>query len=839
MENRPRAREKYVTEGGKGVHKRGSGTGMGPVGGSGGPSGGDGGQRGNGGGGKFGLIIALIVLLLGGGGTGVFSMMGSGNESYDETGANEQVSQYQQQDTVNTGNAGNTGNTWDQTGTSQSGASQSNGYSNAQSGSGTSGYSLMDILSGQLGGYMNDVGSVSTGWSGEPNVGNLNSSVSDEAREKYTNIKGNGDDVVTVMVYMCGTDLESRSGMATNDLAEMAKASLSDNVNVIVYTGGCKKWNNNIISRNVNQIYQIKSGGLKCLVSDDGDKVMTKPDTLTGFIRYCDQNFPADRNMLIFWDHGGGSISGYGYDEKNASEGSMTLSGIDSALKKAGITFDFIGFDACLMGTIETDLMAAKYADYLIGSEETEPGTGWYYTNWLTKLSQDTSMPTIEIGKNIIDDFVEVCARNTRGQKTTLSIVDLAELSSTVGDEFKAFSQGTADLIKEGEYKQVSDARSNVREFAVSSKVDQIDLVHFARNLGTKEGEALADTLLSAVKYNRTSSNISNAYGISVYFPYRKASNVSKAGKIYDEIGLDSEYSDCIREFASLEFSGQAATGGTSYGGGTAPSPLTVLLGESGGAGSGMQSLGQLTELISMFSGSSGASDIFTGRSLSDEETAEYVENNRFDASKLKWQTAEDGSKYMSLTEDQWSLVHSVDLNVFYDDGEGYVEMGLDNLYSFNENGDLVPDVDGTWLSINSQPVAYYHTDTIDDGENYTITGYVPAMLNGERVNLVIIFDNDQPRGYIAGADPNYDQQITETVARGLTELKDGDKIDFLCNYYTYDGGFDDSYYLGEQMTVDTSDILISNTDMGGDYIALYRFSDIYDQKYWSEKLEM
>ncbi len=823
MENRPRAREKNVTEGGKGVHLGGA-TGMGSVGsGSAMGSGGSSGGGRSGGQGKLPLIAVIIMLLLGGGGFGVSSMMGGGD------GAAQSAYEQTAQDT-----AGTAGSTVQETGSA-----------------GTAGSAGASLLQSLFGG--SNIGSTSAGWSGEENTGKMDTSVAAEAREKYTKIRGNGDDTVTIMVYMCGTDLESKNGMATNDLNEMAKATLSDKVNIIVYTGGCKGWKNNVISSRTNQIYRVENGGIRCLEKDLGSKAMTDPKTLTGFIDYCSRNYPADRNMLIFWDHGGGSISGYGYDEKFASSGSMSLAGINEALKNAGIKYDFIGFDACLMATVETDLMAAEYADYLIASEETEPGVGWYYTNWLTALSKDTSMPTIEIGRNIVDDFVDVCARNCYGQKTTLSVVDLAELSQTVGDEFKAFSQGTTELIKKGEYKAVSNARNNVREFAPSSRIDQIDLVSFARGLGTEEGNALSDTLLSAVKYNRTSSNMTDAYGISIYFPYRKTSSVKKAMNTYKQIGLDEEYTDCIREFASLELSGQAATGGTAYGGssyGGTVSPLTVLLGGSGAAGGAgaaggsaqggvsMEGMGQIVDLITALSGAGAAGDIFSGRSLSDEDTAQYIADNRLDPGLLTWQTKEDGTKYISLPEDQWSLVHSVDLNMYYDTGEGYVDLGLDNLYILGDEGELMPDVDGTWLSINDQPVAYYHTDTVDDGTSYTITGYVPAMLNGERVKLMLIFDNDNPYGFIAGADPDYDPEETETVARGLTELKDGDEIRFLCDYYGYDGELQDSHYLGEPMKVDTSDIRISNTDVKGKYMALYKFTDIYNQSYWTDIVE-
>ncbi|MBQ7061535.1 MAG: peptidase C11, partial [Clostridia bacterium] len=193
-------------------------------------------------------------------------------------------------------------------------------------------------------------GTVSTGWTADANnKDDVDTTVATGTRAKYTNILGNGQDTVTIMVYMCGTDLESGNSMATMDLQEMVNAGAnSDKLNLIVYTGGCKKWKNNIVSNTVNQIYKVGNGGLACLVKDDGRDPMTKHATLTRFINYCTQNFPANRYELIFWDHGGGSVSGYGYDEKNANYGSMSLKVINDALTAAGTKFDFIGFDACL-----------------------------------------------------------------------------------------------------------------------------------------------------------------------------------------------------------------------------------------------------------------------------------------------------------------------------------------------------------------------------------------------------------------------------------------------------------------------------------------------------------
>ncbi len=780
--NRPRGREKHVTSGGSGVHRRGQGLGTGPVGSGQSPlGGGSGGGKRSGGGLPLPLILVVLVVLLGGGG-GLGSNLLSG---LSEGGSGSGGQNYYQ--SISSQNSSGTGSGWVQ---------------------------------------------------GKNNTGKLNTAVSPEARKKYTTIKGDGSDTTTVMVYMCGADLESRSGMATSDISEMASADIGKNVNLILYTGGSRRWKNQVVSSKTNQIYQVAGGGLKLLEKNMGNKAMTDPATLTEFIKYCGKHYPADRNALIFWDHGGGSVTGYGYDEKHAANGSMNLAGIDQALKNAGMKYDFIGFDTCLMATLENAQMLSKYGDYLIASEETEPGVGWYYTNWLSNLSRDGSRSTLEIGKDIVDDFVNVCGQKCRGQQTTLSVVDLAELEKTVPDDFAAFARETRAKIQEKDYKSVSTARGRSREFSRSSGIDQIDLVHFALNMGTEGGRNLADTLLDAVKYNRTSSNMTNAYGISAYFPYNKTSNVDKAVKTYDAIGIDNEYSQCIREFASMEVGGQLASGGTG-------SPMTSLFGNLE-SGSSTQSTADIAQLLNAFlgnqSGISGLTgsntDFFTGKSLDVKDMAEYISDNQFDTANLFWKKNADGRNVISMDEDQWDLITMLHNTMYYDDGEGYVEMGLDNVYDFDDDGNLLASDDKTWISINNQPVAYYHLDTVEDGDDYLITGRVPARLNGEPVDLILCFDQDRPKGYVAGARPEYKAGETETEIKGLIDLKQGDKIDFLCDFYSYDGTYQDSYMLGRQFIVpDSMDKLtISNTDVGdGKVISMYRFTDIYQQNYWTE----
>ena len=660
-------------------------------------------------------------------------------------------------------------------------------------------------------------------------------SVSDKARPKLTALAGGGQDQTTIMVYLLGTDLESRSGMATMDLQEMLAADLSDNVNIVLETGGTAKWKNDQISSNTNQRYLIDSDGLKLLEADLGKKSMVDPANLTEFINYSKEKFPADRYMLVFWDHGGGSVTGYGYDEHFKGD-TMTLAEIGNALSNADCKFDFVGFDACLMATLETAFVVEPYADYLIASEELEPGIGWYYTGWLNTLSQNPSIETIDLGKKLIDDYIQEVKRKTPRSQATLSLVDLAELKGIVPESFGKFAEATGKLIKSDDYKVVADSRASTKEFAASSKINQIDLVDFAKRLGTPEALAFADVLDQAVKYNRMSDNITNANGLSIYFPYGKLNTVSSMVDTYEKINMDENYTEAIKSFANLNIGGQMA----SQGGGL----LDTLLGAGQGTSSPSQGVSGnvISSLLGNFLSQGNFSSLLGGDGqapswLNTQQitgSSQYYSENMLDPASIKL-SQKNGQRVLQLTEKEWELVHSIELNVFIDDGEGYIDLGRDNVFEFNQDGDLIVEFDGTWITLNGQVVSYFMSSYDVKGDDYTIMGRVPALLNGQRVDIMVSFSQDDPYGSVLGANVIYDENLeTPNQAKGLVEINAGDKIDFLCDFYSYEGDFNDSYLLGDQYTA-TGSWRIENLELTNtDYLMSYKLTDIYDNSYWT-----
>ena len=347
--------------------------------------------------------------------------------------------------------------------------------------------------------------------------------------------------------------------------------------------------------------------------------------------------------------------------------------------------------------------------------------------------------------------------------------------------------------------------------------------------------------MLGAVKYNRTSSNMANSYGLSIYFPYKKLSKVDRMVQTYGDIGMDSDYTRVIQQFASLQASGQIAGGGES-------SPMSTLSGNNSNTTGSLSSTDLSAMIQSLLSGSISSDSLaaigldlssinfLQNRDMSDDDIKDYVLSNRLDSSKLQWNDS-DSTPKIHLSKDEWNMVSGIYENMLIDDGQGYIDMGLNNFFEFDENGDMLADKERAWISIDGNPVAYYHLATTKDDKGSTDIGYVPVLLNGERANLIIVFDSDHPKGYLAGANFDYTDTDVDIVAKNITEIKNGDKIDFLANYYSYDGTFENDYKIGYQYTV-SKQPEVYYVDVHDDNEITYKFTDIYNNSYWTPVLK-
>jgi hypothetical protein len=201
---------------------------------------------------------------------------------------------------------------------------------------------------------------------------------------------------------------------------------MSDKLNVVLQTGGTTEWHTPQFVADRGQRWRLTEDGFEELVPLLPQLNMAEPDTLRDFVTFAASNYPADRYGLVFWNHGGGAVKGFGYDE-NYEMDSLSLQelyeALDEATNQSGIAFEWIGFDACLMATVETAYMMSPFARYMIASQELEPNHGWNYEPIVTKLAEDPSISGAQLGDVIIDSYQREAQEEGTETTITLSVL--------------------------------------------------------------------------------------------------------------------------------------------------------------------------------------------------------------------------------------------------------------------------------------------------------------------------------------------------------------------------------------------------------------------------------
>ena len=373
-------------------------------------------------------------------------------------------------------------------------------------------------------------------------------------REKGTQIIGNNQDKVTIMIMLNGSNLETDYGCATADLKEILAADISDNINIVIQTVGTKKWQVDGISSSTSQRYLVTDGKLTRIESDLGDLDVGDGDTLKDFVSYCNEKYPANRNMLILWNHGGGIIYGYGYDDSSYySSDSLNVDEIQKALSEAGVYFDFIGFDACIMGGLETACALYDFSDYLIASEDFESADGWEYTRWLSALGQNSSTSTADLAKIICDDFVD--ESEDADSEGILALVDLAYMK-LLYSAWTSFAYSAEDELLNNNYSYEMTpynrvGRENRSSVADLSEYYAVDIMATASSMSTEEAAALSDALSYAIVYMNSTSGDKGMTGLSVTLPYGSSSTYKELSSILTNCGFDSTYIEFLEKFAT------------------------------------------------------------------------------------------------------------------------------------------------------------------------------------------------------------------------------------------------------------------------------------------------
>jgi len=364
----------------------------------------------------------------------------------------------------------------------------------------------------------------------------------------------------TFMVYMAGDN--NLDGAALRDIAEMAQAGSTKDVNILVQLDR--------IEDNLTRRFRITQGGgfKKDCLESFGDTNTGDPQILYDFVKWAAGNYPADRYVLILWNHG----SGWWEDAKGRAAGPaakkprrrlfrqpirypapqehlnipalqvhrsicyddtsggdaldnrelrVVLAGICAFL---GRKIDLLGMDACLMNMVEVAYQLRDSVNVIVGSEIEEPFDGWPYTEILTRLTAKPGQDAAALARWIVRSYL--LSYKGKDETVTQSALDVSRIG-----EMTAKVDALSEILLaslETDSKLIEAAWCRSPRFYDDN---YIDLACFAKSLRKKadaELQAKADDLIAALKpgkgrtilsQGKIGREVRGTCGLSIYFP--------------------------------------------------------------------------------------------------------------------------------------------------------------------------------------------------------------------------------------------------------------------------------------------------------------------------------
>jgi len=571
-----------------------------------------------------------------------------------------------------------------------------------------------------------------------------------------TEVYADGDGSWAVYWYLCGSDLETNGGFATIDLTEMMEVQLPENVNVVIQTGGATVWQNDLMNPAKIQRWLYNSEGLQ-LVDEQDTTNMGDAQTLYDFLYFANENFPADKVAVTFWNHGGGSVTGAAFDEIHGLD-SLDLVEMHQAFDAVwpanteNPALELVGFDTCLMATIDVAAVFQNFAKYLVASEEVEPGNGWLYSGWFGALAEDPTMDGDDLGIAICNSYYEGCEAVGTQDQTTLSVTDLTKLTPLL-EAYESFGQEAFVAASEepGFFAELGRAAAQSENYGGNTReqgyTNMVDLGHLARQTAwmLPSAQSVCDALEECIVYQVGGIYRSEATGLSCYYSYN--------GDVDDFNGyINVGAGLAFKHLYAYGLTGELAEGGEEY--------LSSL---------DIQELPEIVTLADM--GWDGAP-----LDLNDE-----------------------GTSILNLGPEANDVLAGIGFSLFYVDEENdeMMLLGTDNDMTADwENGIFYDNFRGVWGAIDGHLV---YMELSFEGEDYNLYS-VPILLNGEEYNLQVAYDFSVEEWSILGASKGLDE--SGMASKEMRLLEEGDVITTIWQLASYSGDDDFEMYTVEELVV-------------------------------------
>ena len=319
-----------------------------------------------------------------------------------------------------------------------------------------------------------------------------------------------------VLIYMNGDN--NLNDFAKEDLKEIQNAKIPPFVKVVVLA--------DFLGNDGGYLYETdgEDGVLKA-VTNIPEPDMGDPQTLRDFLTTFTERYPAEKRVLIVWNHGTGwkalpadsAVKVASYDKTSGDylymyEFAQALADVTA---NGANPFDLIGFDECLMGNLEVFYDIADYTRYIVASEHFEPAIGWNYTEVFQRFlnNWEKQNDATAFGKAVVDAY-----RLYSSESYPLTMVLISS------SQVEALVEGLNQMVERylANADTYTPAVENVRNSLPTiggNDYGLVDLYNLALNLNGTFGGVGTETIVNTIRSLYRYTSDSNFQGISIYFP--------------------------------------------------------------------------------------------------------------------------------------------------------------------------------------------------------------------------------------------------------------------------------------------------------------------------------
>lgn len=303
----------------------------------------------------------------------------------------------------------------------------------------------------------------------------------------------------TILTYIQADN--NLAPFAEYNIHEMQRVYKSENINMLI------QWH--LPRLNTVHRYKLTLNGLDS--EREGPKTITNnPEfDVINAMRWAASKYPAKHYMLVLWNHGNGildqswerrnirgwrdkplrgfpwleipgleSVGSRGILYSETNNNYMNNQQLERSLKVITENvikqkIDIIGMDACLMSMLEVGYQVKPYANYLVASQNSEPGKGWNYAAILKSFNKRSTIMAPEVlAKKIVTTYEKFYHK--RISFYTQSVIDLTkldDLTDNVNSVVKAIEH-CGNLRKKNTKLFVTLARGMALRFDTPSYID-------------------------------------------------------------------------------------------------------------------------------------------------------------------------------------------------------------------------------------------------------------------------------------------------------------------------------------------------------------------------------